>query len=177
MWISLVGFMGAGKNRVAAELGDRALLPVVDLDARVVELAGTPVSEIFASRGEPVFRRLETAALYALDRRREQVVACGGGVVERPANVARLREAGVVIWLDAAWNEVRRRLEADPADRPLLRRLGWDGMERLFHRRRPAYARAAHFRLRSDLETPALLAVQSLRCRLALARERAEAKA
>ncbi len=171
MWISLVGFMGAGKSSVATLLAERALLPVVDLDARIERLAGRDIPTIFARDGEERFRRLETAALYSLDRRRSLVVACGGGIVERPANVARLREAGVVVWLDAPWWVLRRRLEAAPGQRPLLERYGGDGLADLYRRRLLRYARAAHFRLRSDLVSPRVLAVQALRCRLALRAE------
>ena len=64
--------------------------------------------------------------------------------------VALLRARGVVIWIDAHWETLRHRLQAqDDGVRPLVDRLGWAGLEALHRRRRRLYAAAADFRLRS----------------------------
>ncbi len=124
---------------------------------------GLSVPEIFAREGAPGFRARELDALRALAADAPLVVASGGGVVETPAATALLRERGLVVWLDAPWEVLRRRLEAaDAPQRPLVRHLGWDGLERLAARRRPLYAACAHFRLRSDRLSPAGLARATL---------------
>ena len=69
-----------------------------------------------------------------------------------PAAVDLLRRRGVVIWLDAPWPVIRDRLaEAGTEPRPLAGQLGWDGLQELYRLRRPLYAAAADFRLKSDL--------------------------
>jgi shikimate kinase len=76
-----------------------------------------------------------------------------------------LRDRGVVIWLDASWDVIRSRLKAEPSPvRPLIGKLGWAGLEELFRRRRPLYAAAADFRLRSgDLDGADLARISRLR--------------
>ncbi len=173
MWISLVGFMGSGKSSVARLLGERALLTVVDLDVEVERRGGLTVPEIFAREGVEGFRRRELAALAALDRAAPLLIAAGGGVVETPACTALLRAGGAVFWLDAPWETLRRRIEqADAPRRPLLRHLGWEGLERLQRRRQRLYAGAAHFRLRTDLTGPGAAARAVLTRSLAWERRR-----
>jgi shikimate kinase len=164
VWISLIGFMASGKSAVARVLGEGAKLTALDLDAEIERAAGRTVPAIFAAEGVSGFRERERRVLAGLPPQRRLVVATGGGIVETPECVARLRRHGVVLWFDAPWEVVRARLESDGPQRPLLAHLGWEGLARLYARRLRLYAAAADFRLRSDLESPSALA------RVALAR-------
>jgi shikimate kinase len=168
MWISLVGFMASGKSSIARVLGESALLSVIDLDAEVERRVGLSVPEIFGREGATGFRQREAAALAALDPAASLLLATGGGVVETASSCALVRARGVVFWLDAPWEVLRRRLEAaDAPQRPMLRHLGIGGLERLQHRRQRLYARAAHFRLRTDLAGPGSVAREILNRSLA----------
>ncbi len=159
MWTSFVGFMASGKTSVAKALGERALVSAVDADALVEQAAALTVPEIFAREGVAGFRRREWEALRDLPAGQELVIATGGGLVETPEAVALLRQRGLVIWLDAAWEVLQRRLAGEAQQpRPLVSHLGWDGLAALYLRRRRLYGHAAHFRLRSDAGTPVSLA-------------------
>lgn len=151
MWTSFIGFMASGKSTVARRCETASRRPRVSLDEQVALAAGAPIGPIFAEQGEEAFRALELAALQALDPERPLLVDTGGGVVHTAAAVALLRSRGVVIWLDAPWESLRARLKkTDPEARPQIGRLGWAGLEELYHRRRRLYAAAADFRLRCD---------------------------
>lgn len=148
MWTSFVGFMACGKSTVTRQLQAATSRPAVSTDELVAAAAGASIAEIFATRGEPEFRRLELEALAGLGADRNLLVDTGGGVVETADAVALLRSRGVVIWLDAPWETVRHRLQAqDDGSRPLVDRLGWAGLEALHRRRRGLYAAAVDFRL------------------------------
>lgn len=176
MWLSLIGFMGSGKTSVSAALAERAVVDALDLDELIEARAGMPVADIFADRGEPGFRDLETEVLADQPADDELILACGGGVVEREVNRERLRRHGVVVWLDAPWEALLGRLEqVDLSTRPLLADGNWDRVEDLYRRRRPLYARTAHFRLRCDRASADVLARRALNCRLEWMRERPEA--
>ncbi|MFA9413010.1 MAG: shikimate kinase, partial [Deltaproteobacteria bacterium] len=60
--VYLSGPMGAGKSTVAAVVADQLGTRALDLDARVEELAGRAIPEIFAQQGERAFRALEKQA-------------------------------------------------------------------------------------------------------------------
>ncbi len=140
--------MASGKSAVTDHLQSATSRPAVSVDAEVVARTGSPISDIFKSQGEEAFRQLELEAIQGFDPDRPLLVDTGGGVVQTPAAVKLLRERGVVVWLDAPWEVFRARLKAsDTSVRPLVDRLGWVGLEELFHRRRRLYAASADFRV------------------------------
>lgn len=120
--VFLIGFMATGKTTLGRALA--AAFPgidFVDLDEAVEENAGCSVAEIFATHGEEGFRSLESDMLRRVAVG-GAVIACGGGTPCRPENMDYMLSAGKVVRLDASVNTiVRRLLEADPDQRPLVK--------------------------------------------------------
>jgi len=117
----LTGFMGAGKSTVGRALAERLGWLFVDLDDSIEAQQGMAIAEIFASRGEMWFRRLESAALRSLDDSTAAVVATGGGVLSVPENREWMRAHGLAVWLDVSFELVMARLEStDQERRPLF---------------------------------------------------------
>jgi shikimate kinase len=158
--VTLVGFMAAGKSTVGPALATRVRKRYVDLDEDIAATAGADIPTIFATKGEVAFRMLEREHLgRALEATAPLVLATGGGVVEDPENRHVLRERSLVLWLDVRMETVRARCQAQGAVvRPLVARLGWDGLRDLLTRRRALYAEVAHFRFDCDAAAPAVLA-------------------
>src|SRR3954454_16371813 len=61
--IYIIGFMGSGKSTVGRLLADEIGWRCADLDDDIEASQRASVSEIFASRGEQEFRRIEHEAL------------------------------------------------------------------------------------------------------------------
>jgi shikimate kinase len=115
----LVGMMGAGKSTTGAALAEALGRTFVDTDALVEVEAGSPVSEVFAERGEAAFRRLEARVLEeVLATEAPAVVATGGGVVLDAANRAALAPH-TVVWLRARPETLADRV-VDDGSRPVL---------------------------------------------------------
>ncbi|HZY31517.1 MAG TPA: shikimate kinase [Candidatus Methylomirabilis sp.] len=142
MKIVLTGFMGTGKTAVGCRLAERLGLTFTDLDRVIEGAAGMKVAEIFASEGEPGFRRRERELIATLANRRDCVIATGGGAVLDAENVQHLKTGGIIICLRAEPGVILQRIGTD-ARRPLLQ-----GPERLakirelLDHRAPAYAKA-----------------------------------
>ena len=136
--IYLTGFMGAGKTAVGKRLAQRLGLPFVDLDHEIERRSGRTIPDLFRERGEAEFRSLESEALEqsALAR---GVVATGGGVVERPPNVAIMLRTGRVLWLDVPFDTLLERLARSNDERPLFQNP--EQARRLHRSRLDAYAR------------------------------------
>jgi shikimate kinase len=117
--IFLTGFMGCGKTSVGRVLSERLGYRFVDLDQAIVSEAGASVKEIFASRGEPAFRRLESEALQRVAAGAGVVVSTGGGAVLAQPNRAIMRGAGSIVNLTASVEAIAARLSGD-SERPLL---------------------------------------------------------
>jgi shikimate kinase len=75
--------MGAGKTTVGALLAERLGWPFIDSDRIVEQRAGETIAEIFDRRGEAAFRELEGLAIRDACRAEHQVLALGGGALER----------------------------------------------------------------------------------------------
>jgi shikimate kinase len=154
--IYLVGFMGSGKSTIGRLLADRIGWHFVDLDAEIEAAEKMTIFEIFETRGEAEFRRVEREKLRAhvrtIECGRPAVLALGGGAVVPPENYALLENNGVVIWLDCPFETVRRRVE--PAShRPLAR--DPVSFAQLYETRRESYARA-DYRIPIESDDPAV---------------------
>jgi shikimate kinase len=117
--IFLIGFMASGKTTVGRLLAERLDWNFVDLDKVIEDEAGMTVPEIFAAEGEEGFRKRETEALREVAKRRQAVVATGGGAPCREENIEAMLAAGRVFWLDVSPEEAVRRA-GKGSGRPLL---------------------------------------------------------
>ena len=119
--LAFVGMAGVGKSAIARRIAQRFGLPVVDIDAAVVESTGRSIPEIFAADGEARFRELETAALRsALESTVPSVIATGGGIVESPTNRELLARHARTVLLHTTDEVLVERLRNSSNKRPLL---------------------------------------------------------
>ncbi len=151
MNVILVGYRGTGKSAVARELGARLGRAVVSLDAEIVRAAGQSIPEIVAAHGWPHFRDLEERICRQVAARGGLVIDCGGGVVEREANITVLRAAGRVFWLKATPATIVERIGGD-SNRPSLTgsKSFTDEVTEVLQRRTPLYQRLAHVEIDTD---------------------------
>jgi len=147
MWISLIGFHGAGKQTLARLL------------ARV------------SARRTVALAALEAEALPAAD---DLVIVADAEAVVRPAAGAVLAGAGLVVWLDAPWPELRRRLSGAAGGAPaeIWTRSGEVVLQERHAQLRPRYAALARLRLDSSRHGPSALARRLLARTLQLAESR-----
>jgi shikimate kinase len=81
--IVLTGFMGSGKTTVGPLVASRLGWDFVDIDDVIEADAGATVAELFARHGEALFRDREQATIARLAAADAQVLALGGGAIER----------------------------------------------------------------------------------------------
>lgn len=119
--IILVGAMCAGKSTVGRLVAERLGWTLIDFDDLIEASEGRAVAEIFQTRGEPYFRRLEAELTSEMEGEREVVLAPGGGWITHAELVERLRPGSLMVWLkvspERAWERHRRQATID---RPLL---------------------------------------------------------
>ena len=132
--VMLIGMPGSGKSTVGAALAESLGRKLVDVDERIVELAGCSIPEIFAKEGEEGFRQIEHQALCEVSKESGLVIATGGGVVTRPENLDPMRQNSLIVWL-------LRDLSLLPKDgRPLSQT---NSLTEMFKVREPLYRAAA----------------------------------
>ncbi len=151
MNIVLVGYRGTGKSAVAELLAHALGLQTVSLDEQIQRQAGKPIPEIVAERGWPGFRDLEEEIVRTFSAQDNLVLDCGGGVIERPANIDVLRASGTVVWLRAQPQTIVRRIEGD-TQRPSLTgtKSFTEEVVEVLERRTPLYQQIAHWAVDTD---------------------------
>lgn len=141
--------MGSGKSVVGALVAYRANAPFFDLDFMIENEAAMSVSEIFATRGEPAFRSLESRLLpFAL--KSGAVAALGGGAAMDDANWQLIRERATSVYLELKFDTIWKRVGRSEI-RPLVAGRLRREVAELFERRRPRYEQADH---RVDADRP-----------------------
>ena len=146
--IVLVGMPGCGKTTLGRILADRLGMQFIDGDEEIVRREGMPVPQIFAERGESAFRDCESAAIReSLAPLGGHVIATGGGAILRDENVFRLKQNGILVFMDRPLDQI-----AATGDRPLSSNR--DMLEQRYRERYPKYCACADIILPigSDIE-------------------------
>jgi shikimate kinase len=140
--IVLVGLMGAGKTKIGRRLALRLGLPFFDSDQEIEAAAGETIEEIFANRGERVFRDGERRVIARLLESPAHVLATGGGAFMDPLTRSVINQRGVSLWLRADLDVLVQRVSRR-SNRPLLKAGDPRAiLAELIERRHPIYAEA-----------------------------------
>ena len=115
----LIGLPGAGKSTLGRQLARRLAKRFVDADHELEQRLGVSIPTIFEIEGEAGFRDREEATLAELAVQTDIVLSTGGDVVLRPANRARLKDNGTVVYLHAEPATLYARVRHS-RNRPLL---------------------------------------------------------
>ena len=134
--IVLIGMPGSGKSTIGKTLAQRLDRPFYDTDELIRKSAGSEISDIFKTKGESVFRDMETEIIQELSAKSGCVIATGGGAVLRRQNTDLLKMNGMIFFLDRSPS-----LLVPTADRPLA--LNADAIMERYKERYGIYTSAA----------------------------------
>ncbi len=141
--IALIGFMGTGKTAVGKALVEKLGKEFIEMDSLIEQKAGKTIPEIFKQDGEIAFRELEIEVTKEISKRKNVVIACGGGVVLNKINIDRLRKECIIVYLTASPRVILKRTSSDENERPLLKRPNKAlHIQELLRFRKPFYQRA-----------------------------------
>lgn len=145
----LIAMPGAGKTTVGAAAAKLMGKAFVDTDEEIARRTGRTPAEIIRADGEDAFRVLESTVIAELSRQGGQVIATGGGAVTRGENMFRLRQNGVILFLDRALDQLATE------GRPLSG--DFETLRRRWLERYPLYRRYCDLKLDNDdtIETAA----------------------
>lgn len=151
--VFLVGFMGAGKTTVASELEKKLEMNRIEMDDMIAQKQGMSIPEIFDTYGETYFRDLESNCLIELQKVKQSIVSCGGGVVIRDENAEHMKKNGRVVLLEASPQVILERVK-DSNDRPILNgHMNVDYIEQLLAKRKEKYQAIADVVVNTDHKT------------------------
>lgn len=111
--------MGAGKSTIGRQLAKQLHKNFFDSDQEIEKQTGALISLIFEIEGEEGFRDRESRAIDKLTKRKNIVLATGGGAVLREENRRAIRRNGTVIYLHIPI-ETQLKRTSKSKHRPLL---------------------------------------------------------
>jgi shikimate kinase len=149
----LIGLPGSGKSTIGRRLAKALDVSLLDTDAAIEETTGRTIADIFATDGEPEFRRIEEDVIRSALQSHDGVLSLGGGAVTTPG-VRDALAGHMVIYLEISAAEGVRRTGGSTV-RPLL--AGGDRGEKfrkLMSERVPLYRQVATMRINTNRRNP-----------------------
>ncbi|MBD5362110.1 MAG: shikimate kinase [Bacteroides sp.] len=144
--VFLIGYMGCGKSTLGRALQKNHGLDFIDLDQFIENRFHASITELFATRGEEGFRRIEAAMLDEVSQLSDVVIACGGGTPCFFNNMDLMNERGLTVWLTTPLPWLFERLQRNRSKRPILAGKTDDELmgfiTKALEERKPYYSRA-----------------------------------
>jgi shikimate kinase len=149
----LIGLPGSGKSTIGRRLAKSLDVSLLDTDAAIEETTGRTIADIFATDGEPEFRRIEEDVIRSALQSHDGVLSLGGGAVTT-LGVRDALSGHMVIYLEISAAEGVRRTGGSTV-RPML--AGGDRGEKfrkLMSERVPLYRQVATMRINTNRRNP-----------------------
>lgn len=124
MILALMGYMGSGKSLIAKILSAQTGWKVIDLDQEIVQQEGMAIAEIFNSKGELYFRKVERRLLQEiLAQPGDFILSLGGGTPAYYDNIDLLKTHTETIFLQVSIPIITERIKRNPEKRPILAKI------------------------------------------------------
>jgi shikimate kinase len=153
--------MGSGKSTAGKALATLLKTRCIDLDDYLEKKEGRSIPEIFESEGEEKFRESEKKYLTELLKLKDpHIISLGGGTVCFYDNLEKIKNKGILIYIDLPIEILAERIQESKFTRPLLKELSTEDLikniREILTERKKDYEQA-HITVNGLLLTPQLL--------------------
>lgn len=159
--IVLTGFRGSGKSEAAKSLSKKLGFPVLSTD-KLIEKAHGDIRKFIAESGWKLFRKFESQAIQELNAERS-IIDCGGGIVENSSNMKKLKENGIVFWLNTDSRTIISRLKNDSGRPPLTKHPFKKEIQLVLKKRNPLYRKFSDFEIDTGKKSAGEIASEIIR--------------
>lgn len=118
--IVLVGMMGSGKTSIGKELAKSLNINFIDSDKEIELKCKKTIPQIFETKGEIYFRKIEEKICVKLIDGNPKVLSLGGGAFLNGAIRRKINKLGLSIWISPSLETIYERLGKSKNKRPLL---------------------------------------------------------
>ena len=98
--IVLIGMPSCGKTTIGKILEKRLNKALYDSDTEIENIINTDISSFIKSNGEKRFRNIESSVVENLSKQNGIIISTGGGVILNKDNIIRLKQNGIIIFID-----------------------------------------------------------------------------
>lgn len=128
----LIGMPGAGKTTLGREMAENMGREFLDVDDMIIEHEGMSIPEIFQSKGESYFRKVETEMLEKACIKSGVVIAAGGGIVKTKKNYFIIKQNATICWIKRDLDKL------ETEGRPISQSMP---VEKIYEERKDLYAK------------------------------------
>ncbi len=149
--IVIIGMPCSGKSSIGRMIAAHYGLEFYDLDTAIEQAAGMTIEQIFRTQGEGEFRRIETEVTDRMSKTCGAVLATGGGIVTKPANMALLKQPdSFIVYIHRDFYKIATTPKRVMEKRPILQHTSYDKLLTLYKQRLPLYRMYADCEVKND---------------------------
>ncbi len=145
--LSLIGMPGVGKTTLAKSLAQELNWAFVDTDFLLQSWFGLSLEDLRNKLGNRFFLLAEEQIIIRLWLQR-CVIATGGSIIYSQSAVQKLKDIGLVVYLQAGYETIARRVARNPQRGLVLNRK--QSLQDLFRERTPKYEAAADITISTE---------------------------
>ncbi len=158
MLIYLIGMPASGKSTFGKLIAEKLNYAFLDLDILIEQDNHTTISEIFETKGEDFFRNQEQQTLQTTFHLKKTIIATGGGTPCFFDNLDKMREKGIVCFLNVGLDVLVKRTfktqQQQNDNRPLFKdATSFEELHKLISQKwedRKKFYQKAHFEVKSN---------------------------
>ena len=141
--VALIGHMGSGKSILGQTIAKKLRINHIDTDQEIIKLENSTINDIFLSKGESYFRKIETKIVSNSLEQSNIVISLGGGSILNKLIRDKLKSNSITVFLDVNLDEIHERLSRSYNKRPLLKNTNiFSKLKELDTQRRKYYLKA-----------------------------------
>tara|TARA_Y100000992_G_C21260517_1_gene491045 strand:+ start:25 stop:531 length:507 start_codon:yes stop_codon:yes gene_type:complete len=145
----LTGMMGVGKSTIGRLLAKRLKIKFIDVDKIIEKNEGKSIKNIFEDNGEKYFRKIEEKITFQIIKKKNAVIALGGGAFINNAIRKKVLKTCISIWLKVSLEKLLVRYKRNNR-RPLLDKKKMEiNVKKIYQTRKNIY-RLANFKVNCD---------------------------
>ena len=145
----LTGMMGVGKSTIGRLLAKRLKIKFIDVDKIIERSERKSIKKIFEDNGEKYFRKIEEKITFQIIKKKNAVIALGGGAFINNAIREKVLKTCISIWLKVSLEKLIVRYKRNNR-RPLLDKRKLDiNVKKIYQTRKNIY-RLANFKVNCD---------------------------
>ena len=118
--IAIIGHMGSGKSIFGKKIANHFNINHIDTDKEISKFENATINEIFLTKGEKYFRKIESDIVLQIINKENIVISLGGGSILSEKIRNKLKKLSYCIFLDVDINILSKRLKKSK-NRPLLK--------------------------------------------------------
>ena len=141
--------MGVGKSTIGRLLAKRLKIKFIDVDKIIERNERKSIKKIFEDNGEKYFRKIEEKITFKIIKKKNAVIALGGGAFINNAIREKVLKTCISIWLKVSLEKLIVRYKRNNR-RPLLDKRKLDiNVKKIYQTRKNIY-RLANFKVNCD---------------------------